>query len=74
MNHLIAKRGDRNTGYGKLLSRKDFYCLPDDIGNKVRYTCDYKLEENEWFCIEKFALLFLYYIKNQQLAVVRCNC
>lgn len=65
MNHLIAKRGDRNTGYGKLLSGKDFYCLPDDIGNKVRYTCDYKLEENDWFCIEKFALLFLYYIKNQ---------
>jgi len=55
MNHLIAKTKDKNDNYFKVISDKEIFQLPDDLGNPKDYDSNYKLEDDEWFVIEGFS-------------------
>jgi hypothetical protein len=56
MNHLLAKTRGKNGDFFKVLSNKNFYNIPSDLSDAVAYSPGYKLDEEEWFAIEKFTL------------------
>lgn len=55
MNHLFAKTKGRNGDFFKVMSDVKVFELPDELSNQIKYTTDYKLEEDEWFAIENFS-------------------
>lgn len=55
MNHLLAKKIGRTGEYVKMISDNDIFNLPNDLDNPRQYDTDYKLEDDEWFGIEKFS-------------------
>jgi hypothetical protein len=55
MNHLIVKIRGKNGGFLKVLSGKSVFSLPKDLNNPKAYEADYKLEDDQWFAIEKFS-------------------
>jgi hypothetical protein len=54
MHHLIAKTKGRNGEYLKVFSDDNIFDEPADLNNAYYYTPEYKLEEDEWFCIDDF--------------------
>lgn len=57
MNCLLArvKAGSRSHIFRKVLSNKEIYKLPDNLGDAVNYNPSTLLEENEWYKIEHFS-------------------
>lgn len=54
MHHLIAKLKGRNGPYLKVFSDENIFELPPDLDKVYIYDPDYKLEEDQWFCIDDF--------------------
>jgi len=55
MNHLLAKIKGARGGFFKVLSNQSIFEQPDDLYNSIEYRPDYKLETDEWFCINQFS-------------------
>ena len=55
MNHLLAKTKGRRGGFFKVISNQQIFDLPRDLNNPIQYDSNYKLEEDEWFCISSFS-------------------
>jgi hypothetical protein len=55
MNHLLAKTKGKKGDFLTVLSGKTFFSTPKDLGNVKPYSPTYKLEEEEWYAIEKFS-------------------
>jgi len=56
MNHVLASVKGANKGLYKLISTNArVFDFPDDISNYVDYDSDYKLDDDEWFGIERFS-------------------
>lgn len=55
MNHLLAKTSGRNGTYVRMISDNDIFDLPTDLDNPHQFDSNYKLEDDEWFCIDRFS-------------------
>jgi hypothetical protein len=55
VNYLIAKKKRTNNTYFLVLSQsKRIYELPSGLLNTKKYDANYKLESDEWYCLEHF--------------------
>lgn len=55
MNHLLAKIKGRGENIFKVISDDTFFDLPENIDNAISYDSNYKLEDDEWFCVAEFS-------------------
>lgn len=55
MDHLLARVSDRKNSYRKMISGKKIYQIPNNLSNCVRYAPEDTIEDDEWFCIERFS-------------------
>lgn len=55
MDHLLAKVSDRTEKYRKLLSGIKVYSKIEGLDKALKYDVAYRLEEDEWYVIEKFS-------------------
>lgn len=57
MNYLLAEIKERGRALKtyKIFSDEEVYTLPTDLDNPKCYNSDYKLEDDEWFCISNFS-------------------
>ncbi|ABE52138.1 hypothetical protein [Methanococcoides burtonii] len=54
MNHLLAKTKDRNAGFFKVMSDKRGVFDMPDFSDSQAYSPSYKLEDGEWYKLDKF--------------------
>lgn len=54
MNYLLAKKKRTENTFFKILSQQEQIYELDDLDNLIDYQADYKLEDEEWFCIREF--------------------
>jgi hypothetical protein len=54
MNYLLAKKKRTENTFFKILSQQEQIYELDDLDNLIDYRADYKLEDEEWFCIREF--------------------
>lgn len=56
MNYLLAKRKRTENTFFKILSQEEQIYKLDNLDNStlIDYQADYKLEDEEWFCIREF--------------------
>lgn len=55
MDHLLARVSDRKNSYRKMISGKEIYQIPNNLSNRIKYTPEDTIEEDEWFYIEGFS-------------------
>lgn len=57
MNHTIVKikTRERDNKYRKLFSNQKLYELPEDLENTVEFIPDHNLDEECWFCVNRFS-------------------
>lgn len=55
MNYLLAKTKGKRGRFFKVISNQQIFDFPEDLNNSIQYDPNYKLEEDEWFCISSFS-------------------